>query len=142
MERHLTGRAEICYVCESGSVVEEVYDDASFGKVQLGVKHWKCNDCGSNYVTGSQMNHNAKCQVIEIEGPFKPIEISSVHHANVYFDWCWNGFGFGQLSFSVDKVTGEIACMNECMSRDRVRELLHAFADHIADKAVLLDGGK
>ena len=132
----------MCYACESGSVVEEVYDSASFGKVRIGVKHWVCNDCGNTYVTGSQMNHNAKCDVLEIEGPFKPIEIGGIHNANVYFDWCWNSVGFGQLSFTVDKTSGEIKCMNEFMSRDRVRELLRAFADHVADKAVLLDGGK
>lgn len=135
----LTGRREMCYACESGSVVEEIYDDNSFGKVRVGIKHWVCNECGSSYVTGSQMNHNSQCQVIEIEGPFKPIEISSIHNANVYFDWSWAGRGFGQLSFSMNKETGEIRCMNEYMSRESVRELLHAFADHIADNCMLED---
>lgn len=29
--------------------------------------------------------------------------------------------------------------MNECMGRDSVRKLLHAYADFIADRAILLD---
>ena len=129
----------MCYACESGSVVEEVYDSASFGKVRIGVKHWVCNDCGNTYVTGSQMNHNAKCDVLEIEGPFKPIEIGGIHNANVYFDWAWAGKGFGQLSFSMNRETGVITCNNEYMSRDSVRQLLHAMADHLADTMELED---
>ncbi len=66
-----------------------------------------------------------------------PPEITGIHGANAYFDWSWMGCGFGQLSFHVDSDTGRITCMDECMGRDRVRVLLHALADHIADNAVL-----
>lgn len=65
-----------------------------------------------------------------------PPEITSIHHADVYVDWSWTGCGFGQLSLSVSD-DGVITCDDEFMGRDRVRTLLHALADHIADKAVL-----
>jgi hypothetical protein len=68
-----------------------------------------------------------------------PPEVSGLHYANVYFDWGWKGCGFGQLSFSFDPETGKFECMNECMSRDSVRKLLHAMADFVADRVVLLD---
>lgn len=66
-----------------------------------------------------------------------PPVIEAIHHANVYFDWSWNGCGFGQLSFLFDRNTGKIECMNECMSRERVRALLHALVDHVADNMEL-----
>jgi RecJ-like exonuclease len=65
-----------------------------------------------------------------------PPEVTCIHGANAYFDWSWMGCGHGQLSFSVDSF-GHITCMDEHMGRDRVRTLLHALADHIADNAVL-----
>lgn len=66
-----------------------------------------------------------------------PPTIEGVHGAHAYFDWGWKGCGFGQLSFSVNAKTGEINCSNECMGREKVRAILHALADHIADKCVL-----
>lgn len=66
-------------------------------------------------------------------------EISSIHWANVYFDWSWIGCGFGQLSFSLNKETGKLVCSNEFMSRESVRKILHALADHVADNCELLD---
>ena len=131
--------SEICMACESSNLSEVTDDSFGFGTVRRGTKHWSCGDCGSEYVTGSQMNWNAKCEVVEIEGPYKPIEIGSVFSANAYFDWSWQGKGFGQLSFSRDKETGKLTCMSECMSRDSVRTLLRAFADHIADNVELDD---
>lgn len=68
-----------------------------------------------------------------------PPVVDHLHYANSYFDWGWEGCGFGQLSFSIDRETGQIECMNECMSRESVRKILHAYADFIADRAVLLD---
>ena len=68
-----------------------------------------------------------------------PPKVDYVHYSNSYFDWGWKGCGFGQLSFSIDGETGNITCMNEYMGRDSVRKLLHAFADFIADRAILLD---
>lgn len=66
------------------------------------------------------------------------IEIDNIFWANCYFDWGAEGFGFGQLSFAKDDA-GTIICANECMSREKVRQILHAFADKIADTMVLED---
>lgn len=68
-----------------------------------------------------------------------PPEIDDIHWASVYFSWGWKGCGFGQLDFRLNRETGEIRLGNECMSRERVRTLLVAFANHIADKAILDD---
>ncbi len=65
------------------------------------------------------------------------ISIHDLFSANAYFGWGMKGVGFGQLSFSLDRETGRLSCMNECMSRERVRALLHALADHIADNVIL-----
>lgn len=65
--------------------------------------------------------------------------VDYLHNANSYFDWGWEGCGHGQLSFSIDRETGKITCMNECMGRNSVRKLLHAYADFVADRAILLD---
>lgn len=70
--------------------------------------------------------------------PQRPdIAIHDLFSANAYFGWGMKGVGFGQLSFSLDRETGRLSCMNECMSRERVRALLHAFADHVADNVIL-----
>ena len=130
---------DTCALCGSDAVHEVVEDSRGYGKIRIGCKHWVCTNCGSEFVSGSQMDHNSKCEVIEIEGPYKPIEISGFHSANVYFDWSWAGKGFGQLSFSMNRETGVITCNNECMSRDSVRLLLHAMADHLADTMELED---
>lgn len=66
-----------------------------------------------------------------------PPTIEGLHCGGVYFDWSWAGCGFGQLEFKIKRETGEIRCDNECMSREKVRTILHALADHIADKCVL-----
>jgi hypothetical protein len=57
--------------------------------------------------------------------------------SDVYFNWSLPDFGFGQMSFSSDRDTGTIECINEFISRERVREILHMFADHIADHCTL-----
>lgn len=61
------------------------------------------------------------------------IEKEDIINLNVYFNWGKEGFGFGQLSFH--QVDGKIKCMNECMSRETVRELMHAFVDTVVDNA-------
>jgi hypothetical protein len=66
-----------------------------------------------------------------------PPEIGSIHSAGAYFDWAWKGCGFGQLSFEVDRETQAISCNNECMSRESVRKILIALANHIADTCVM-----
>lgn len=68
-----------------------------------------------------------------------PPAVSFVHHASMYFDWSWIGCGFGQLSVDMSREDKKIEVMNECMSRDSVRKFLHAFADFIADRAILSD---
>lgn len=68
-----------------------------------------------------------------------PPTVNWIHNSAAYFDWSWQGCGFGQLSFSFDREKNEITCMNECMGRERVREILHAYADFIADHAILED---
>jgi len=67
------------------------------------------------------------------------IKIDDIFNGGAYFSWCMTGTGFGQLSFNVDQKTQVITCMNECMSRDTVRKILVAFANHIADNAILED---
>lgn len=67
------------------------------------------------------------------------IEIDKPFSSNAYFGWGWKGFGFGQLSFSLNPKDNKIYIMNECMGRERVRELLHAYADYIADNGILTD---
>lgn len=66
-----------------------------------------------------------------------PPEIGSIHNGSVYFDWCWKGCGFGQLSFEVDRDTQKILCNNECMSRESIRKILTSLANHIAETCEL-----
>lgn len=66
-----------------------------------------------------------------------PPEITSIHTANVYLDWSWMGCGFGQLHFTFHPQTGEITCMDEHMGRERVRAILIALANHVADNCKL-----
>lgn len=68
-----------------------------------------------------------------------PPEATDVFNTSIYFNWSWMGCGFGQLSVELDREKGEIVCQNECMSRDSIRKILHAYADFIADRCVLAD---
>ena len=65
------------------------------------------------------------------------IEIDDVMDTAIYFNWGGNGIGFGQLD--IRKVDGKFICYNECMSRQQVRELLIAYANHMADTIELAD---
>ncbi len=121
-------------------MVEVTEDQTSFGKLRHNQVRSVCNNCGFEGVNGEQMSRNRQQPVSEICGPFKPIVVGDVHNANAYFDWAWKDVGFGQLSFSYNRETGEVRCMNECMPRSAVRQLLHAFADHVADNCILEDG--
>lgn len=64
-------------------------------------------------------------------------EIGHINKMNLYFDWSMEGVGFGQLLFTSEQ--GKIFCENECMSREAVRKILRAFAEYVADNAVLID---
>lgn len=64
------------------------------------------------------------------------IEIEDID-MKAFFNWGATGCGFGQLRVSASN--GQIYCENEYMSRTKVRQLLHALADELADKAVLAD---
>lgn len=68
-----------------------------------------------------------------------PPTVDCVHWGNAYFDWGWKGCGFGQLDFRFNRDTGEIHIANECMDRERVRAILVAFANHVADVGILDD---
>lgn len=67
-----------------------------------------------------------------------PPQVSYLHNARTYFDWGWKGCGFGQLEVFLSK-DGTLIVENECMDRERVRKILHAWADFVADRAVLRD---
>lgn len=67
------------------------------------------------------------------------INSDGIYQCEIYFDWGWKGFGFGQISFNYDRESGQLTCQNECMSRDAVRKIMHAFADYLADNAEMDD---
>lgn len=73
---------------------------------------------------------------MELNKPDKPV-IGDVFNASAYFDWHWPGFGFGQLSFGLDPTTETIHIANECMTKETVRKILHAYVDHIVDVGIL-----
>ena len=68
-----------------------------------------------------------------------PPEVGAIHDIYAYFDWEWPGCGFGQLDVRFNREAGTVHIANECMSRERVRSILVAFANHIADNAILDD---
>ena len=76
-----------------------------------------------------RMTAEERKQVMEENPPV----VTAAHNAAAYFDWEWHGCGFGQLSFDFDRKTQLWGCSNEGMDPDRVRTLLHAFADYVAD---------
>lgn len=56
------------------------------------------------------------------------VEIINGH---AYFNWRWQGVGFGQLGFKVSE--SGTTFETEALGKDRVRALLHALADQLAD---------
>lgn len=70
-----------------------------------------------------------------------PPTIAEVHAEN-YFTWSWKGCGFGELSFHLDPTTQRFKINNECMGKESVRKMLHAFADYIVDNSDLMDSIK
>lgn len=67
-----------------------------------------------------------------------PPEVCGLSTANTFFSWSWKGCGFGQLHVFLSN-DGALIINNERMDRDRVRKILHAWADYVADRAVLQD---
>jgi hypothetical protein len=65
----------------------------------------------------------------------KSIEIEPIW-TNIYFNWSADN-GFGQLS--VEDIDRKLSCSNECLSKESVRALLHAWADYVADNCELQD---
>ena len=45
----------------------------------------------------------------------------------IVINWSLKGFGFGQVAFY--EVNGELHCMNECMTKDRVKQILNMMVD-------------
>lgn len=65
-------------------------------------------------------------------------KVVETHAAKTFFDWHWAGCGFGQMEVFLSK-DGSLVIDNECLSRERVRKILHAWADYVADRAILRD---
>ncbi len=67
-----------------------------------------------------------------------PPTIAEAHSEN-YITWCWKGCGFGETSFH--KVDGEqrFTINNECMGKESIRKILHAYVDYIVDHSDLMD---
>jgi hypothetical protein len=62
-----------------------------------------------------------------------PPKIRALHTASGYFNWSWPSVGVGELSYRT-KSDGDIEFSAENMNAYRVRQLLHAFADVVADE--------
>lgn len=56
---------------------------------------------------------------------------------NIYFNWSLPGVGFGQMD--VRSENNQFYIANECMNREKVRQVLIGLANHIADNAILDD---
>lgn len=76
------------------------------------------------------MNDEMKAIEREMDKHFP--KVTEAHSAGAYYDWEWQGCGFGQLSFGVKD--GVWHCDTECMGPISTRKLLHAFADYVADQ--------
>ena len=62
-------------------------------------------------------------------------EVTAIHRTSFYFDWCWEGCGFGEMSMRI--VDGKLEAQDEFMSRESVRKLLIAYANYVADNCSL-----
>jgi len=58
---------------------------------------------------------------------FDKIEDSCFPEEYVLFSWTKKGVGFGQLAFYEED--GVLKCDNECMSKERVKEILCSMVD-------------
>ncbi len=58
---------------------------------------------------------------------------NSIHNALVCFDWSALGFGFGQLSFGINRELQKVEFGTESIDPDTTRKILHDFVDFIID---------
>lgn len=68
-----------------------------------------------------------------------PPLVTHAHNCHFYIDWAWHGCGFGQLEISLSEDGTTIECENECMRRSDVRQILHSFANYLADRYIAAD---
>lgn len=125
-----------CVACGNGPTRIVIEDQAHFGVMYRNQMHAQCDHCGFEGVNGTMMKHNEVQPTSEIAGPFKEIEVTDIHYTDTYFNWSWQGVGFGQLSFKKD-ADGQIRCMNECMGPNSVRKILYAFVDKLVADMIL-----
>ena len=59
-----------------------------------------------------------------------------IFNFNIYVGWCKNSFGFGQFSAKHEPELGKFYCYDEMIGKERIRQLLHDLADHVADNCV------
>lgn len=57
--------------------------------------------------------------------------------SNVYFNWCLPEIGFGQLSVDWNPDTQQWVIGNEMLRREKVRELLIAWANKVCDNGAM-----
>lgn len=78
-------------------------------------------------------NPNIKDIQIPIEYRFSG---DGIHNLSAYFDWGALGMGFGQMSFELNKDTGQVEFDTENTTRETTRAMLHQFVDYIIDNGV------
>lgn len=64
-------------------------------------------------------------------------KIYDIHNASIYFNWGWEGIGFGELWVGKSKENGNLVIDSECMSKESTRKLLYALVDKLVDEAEL-----
>lgn len=63
--------------------------------------------------------------------------VYDIHNASCYFNWGWEGIGFGELWVGKSKEDGRLVVDAECMSKESARKLLYAMVDKLLDEAEL-----
>ena len=64
-------------------------------------------------------------------------EVRDIHNANIYFNWGWEGIGFGEMWVGKSAESGHLVIDAECMSKESTRKLLYAMVDKLVDEAEL-----
>lgn len=57
--------------------------------------------------------------------------------SNIYFNWSHPDMGFGQLSVDWNRETQQWVVGNECMRREKVREVLLAWVNEVCDNGAM-----